>query len=122
MDIKEYISKVRKMPEAFVPDGRMDHYWYLLHGHLTTNRMNKMNYEQNEKFILYFTKWLWAWVRTRVDKNYELRSLYWHHIIEDVTDSESESRALFFELCDEFFQLNEETLQEIIDAADELDN
>lgn len=67
-------------------------------------------------------KWFWAWVRNHVNKNYELRSLYWYHIIQDVTNNDSEAVELFFNLCDEFFQLDEETLQKIIDAADELDD
>ena len=57
-----------------------------------------------------------------MDKNYELRNLVWYHIIEDVTNTDSEALELFFKLCDEFFKLDEETLQEIIDADDELDD
>ncbi|MDE6903733.1 MAG: hypothetical protein K2P76_02110 [Lachnospiraceae bacterium] len=57
-----------------------------------------------------------------MDKNYELRNLVWYHIIEDVTNTDNEALALFFKLCDEFFQLDEEELQSIIDAADELDD
>jgi len=119
MDVKEYISKVKKMPQGFVPEGKIDYYYYLLDGHLTTNRINKMNNKEDEKFILYFSRWLWAWVRNHVDKNYELKPALWYHILKDITNSESEAIKLFFDLCDEFFETDEETLQKIIDEADE---
>lgn len=121
MDIKEYISRVRKMPQGFVPEGKIDYYYYLLDGHLTTNRMNKMDNKEDEKFILYFSKWIWAWIRNNVDKSFEEKPL-WYHTLQAVTNSDSEAIELFFKLCDEFFQLDEEELQSIIDAADELDD
>ena len=83
---------------------------------------NKMNYKEDLNFSSFFPRWLLIWVRDHVDKNYELRNLVWYHIIEDVTNTDNEALALFFKLCDEFFQLDEEELQSIIDAADELDD
>lgn len=76
---------------------------------------------EDEKFILYFSKWIWAWIRNNVDKSFEEKPL-WYHTLQAVTNSDSEAIELFFKLCDEFFQLDEEELQSIIDAADELDD
>ena len=83
--------------------------------------MNKMDNKEDEKFILYFSKWIWAWIRNNVDKSFEEKPL-WYHTLQAVTNSDSEAIELFFKLCDEFFQLDEEELQSIIDAADELDD
>lgn len=93
MDIKEYISRVRKMPQGFVPEGKIDYYYYLLDGHLTTNRMNKMDNKEDEKFILYFSKWIWAWIRNNVDKSFEEKPL-WYHTLQAVTNSDSEAIEL----------------------------
>ena len=122
MNLKELINLIQKRPGVFVEEERLDYVYYLVCGHLGCNLKNKMNYKEDLNFSSFFPRWLLIWVRDHVDKNYEVRNLVWYHIIEDVTNTDNEALALFFKLCDEFFQLDEEELQSIIDAADELDD
>ena len=122
MNIKEYLSAVQNRPCMFLEEERLDYLYHLIIGYVGSNSANGNNSKEDLKFISYFSRWLLAWVRNHVNHNYEPKTMIWYHTIKDVTSSENEAIDLFFKLCDEFFQLDEEELQSIIDAADELDD
>ena len=118
MNIKEYLSAVQNRPRMYLEEERLDYLYHLILGYVGSNLANEKNYKEDLKFVSYFSRWLLAWVRSHMNQNYEPKTMIWYHAIKDVTSSENEAIELFFKLCDEFFQLDEETLKKIIDEAD----
>lgn len=122
MNIKEFISAVRNRPRMYVKEERLDYVYYLIIGYLGSNLSNDNIDKEDSKFHSFFPEWLLAWTKVYVDKGYERKNFFWYCIIKDVASSENEAFELFFKLCDEFFQQDEEAIQKFIDAADELED
>lgn len=104
MNIKEFINAIGNRPKMYVEEMKLDYIYYLVIGYLGCTLINKTDCIIEQKFKSHFPNWLLVWVKKNVDEKYERQSFFWHHILRDVTNNESEAIELFFKLSNEFFQ------------------
>lgn len=58
----------------------------------------------DQRFCLWFGKWLLMWIHDHVDAEYIPESAYWYDDIKRIAKKEQDEVTVFFELCSLFFE------------------
>ena len=103
MQITELLYSMRRRPNMFIREVRIDYIYHLILGYCGAN--SKLPEDDiNRKFNFWFGKWLIKWIETNVDAKYRPESAYWYDNIIRITPNGQDEVDFFFDLCDEFFE------------------
>lgn len=103
MYIRELIKSIQIRPLMFVQEERLDYIEHLLMGYCGACHKSNSITEMDKNFNCWFEKWLREWIRVNYNDSYELKTLFWHDAIRDITYDENEAVQLFYKLCEQFF-------------------
>lgn len=99
VDIKTLIECIKKRPCMYIGELNFDYLFHFLNGFLYHNS-SKNNI--NGIFESEFHEWVQKWIEKNKNILFEEERNY-HYYIQNVCKTQEECFALFFELCDIFF-------------------
>jgi len=105
MQIEQLIMSMQKRPKMFVKEERIDYIYYLLSGYCGANsKLSKEDDDMDQRFCLWFGKWLVMWINDNVDAEYSPKTAYWYDDIKMIAKNRQDEVNIFFELCNIFFE------------------
>lgn len=104
MYIMDLINSIQKRPLMYVQEEKIDYIAHLLMGYCIAASHNNAPSEMDKNFWAWFGYWLDDWMKVNYSNSYEVKTLYWHEILKDITDDEREAVELFYRLCKQFFK------------------
>lgn len=102
--LREYIKLIEKKPKAVLYEIRIDYLEYVIDGFKGCNAINDFGDNTAVQFHYYFSDWLVRWIQKNRNKKYKKQHFFWYHTLRDITKDEAEAVALFFTLCDKFYE------------------
>ena len=103
MKIEELIISMKKRPQMFVKEERIDYFYYFLSGYCGANN-RLLGDDMDQKFCLWFSKWLILWINQYIDAEYLPKTAYWYDDIKAIAKTEQDEIRIFFDLCNSFFE------------------
>ena len=104
INLREFIKLIQKKPQAVLYEIRIDYLEYFIDGFKGCNAINDFGDDTAVQFHYYFSDWLVRWIQKNRNKKYKKQHFFWYHTLRDITKDEAEAVALFFTLCDKFYE------------------
>ncbi len=109
MDIKEFIDIIKKRPESFIGEPKLENLTHYIDGFLINNYFSNNNYENDRRFKKEFSEWCQNEIAKEFSASIEKKdfitnnSRSYVYFINIVESDEREKIKLFFKLFDLFF-------------------
>lgn len=105
MQMEELLNSMKKTPEKFIDEERLDHIFHFLRGYCSGSAHSGLCVEEVDyRFSGWFWKWLLEWIYNNIDEDYTPESAIWSDDIKAIAGGEEKEVPLFYELCGYFFE------------------